>query len=260
MNHNSEVKVIRVSRSILLAAALAAACAPAWPASPSEIQVYTDDIEEPGELGMELHINTTPKGRSTPDYPGELASHHGLRVTPEISWGLAPNWDAGIYLPFVRSAEGTHYFAGPHLRLKWLPLRPAEGAAGPFAGINVEVAFVERRFEEARRTAEFRPIIGYRNADWLLSFNPIIETDLAGEQKGVLTFAPAFKVARTVSNRTALGVEYYSDLGRLSHFLPRSEQEHTLFLVLDTPRINFGIGRGLNAATDRWTVKGIISF
>ncbi len=265
MNSGAAIKLILVPRSILLrsivvAAALAAVCAPAWPALPDEIQVYTDDLEAPGERAMELHVNTTPKGRSTPDYPGEVVPHHGLRVTPELSLGLAPHWDAGLYLPFVRSAEGTDYFAGPRLRLKWIAVRPAQGDAGYFAGINGEVSFVERRFEEARRTVEIRPIVGYRNAGWLLSFNPIVNTDLAGSQKGVLTFAPAFKAARTVSDRTALGVEYYAELGRLSSFAPRSEQSHTLFLVLDTQRINFGIGRGLNGAGDRWTVKGIISF
>jgi hypothetical protein len=212
------------------------------------------------ERGMELHINTTPKGRSTPDYPGEVVPHHGLRVTPELSFGLAPRWDAGIYLPFVRSAEATEYFAGPRFRLKWVPFRPAEGDAGYFAGINWEASFVERKFEQARRTIEIRPIIGYRNSDWLLSFNPIIDADLAGPQKGVLTFAPAFKLARTVSDRTALGVEYYAQLGRLSKFAPQSEQVHTLFLVIDTQRFNFGVGRGLNGASDRWTIKGIISF
>ena len=31
-----------------------------------EIQVYTDDINAPGQFGLELHLNTTPKGRSTP--------------------------------------------------------------------------------------------------------------------------------------------------------------------------------------------------
>jgi hypothetical protein len=228
-------------------------------ALPDEIQVYTDDLEKPGEHGMELHVNTTPKGRSTPHYPGEVTPHHGLRVTPEISLGLARDWDAGLYLPFVRSAEGTEYFAGPRLRLKWLPLRPAEGEAGYFAGVNWELSFVERRFEEARRTTEIRPIFGYRNADWLFSFNPIVEADLAGPQKGVLTFAPAFKAARTVSDGTALGVEYYADLGRLSNFAPRSEQSHTLYLVLDTEHVNFGIGRGLTGATDRWTIKAIFS-
>jgi hypothetical protein len=229
-------------------------------ALPDEIQVYTDDVEAPGERGLELHVNTTPKGRSTPDYPGEVTTHHGVRITPEISWGLAPGWDWGVYLPFVRSSDGTGYFAGPKLRLKWMPLRPTEGAPGYFAGINGEVAFVERRFEQARRTAEIRPILGYRNDTWLLSFNPIIGTDLAGAQKGVLTFAPAFKAARSIGGGNALGAEYYADLGRLSHFAPQSEQSHTVYVVLDTKTLNFGIGRGLNGATDRWTVKAIFSF
>jgi hypothetical protein len=229
-------------------------------ALPDEIQVYTDDLEKPGEHGLELHVNTTPKGRSTPDYPGEVTPHHGLRVTPELSLGLARNWDAGLYLPLIRSAEGTGYFAGPRFRLKWIALRPAEGEAGYFAGFNWEVSFVERRFDEARRTMETRPILGYRSADWLFSFNPIVEADLAGAQKGVLTFAPAFKAARNVSSGTALGIEYYADLGRLSNFAPRAEQSHTLYLVLDTPRVNFGIGRGLSGTADRWTIKSIFSF
>jgi hypothetical protein len=84
--------------------------------------------------------------------------------------------------------------------------------------------------------------------------------NLAAPQKGALTFAPALKVARNVASRHALGAEYYAELGRLSHFAPSSEQSHTLYLVLDTQRVNFGVGRGLNGATDRWTVKAILSF
>jgi hypothetical protein len=38
------------------------------------------------------------------------------------------------------------------------------------------------------------------------------------------------------------------------------EISHTLYFVLDTKSMNFGIGRGLNNASDRWTVKAIISF
>jgi hypothetical protein len=155
----------------------------AWCALPDEIQVYTDDLEAPGERGVELHVNTTPSGRARPDYPGEVTPRHGLRVTPEISWGLAPHWDWGVYLPFVRSAEESYFFAGPRLRLKWLPLRPPEGGSGAFAGINWELSFVQQRFEEARHTVEIRPIIGYRAEDWLISFNPIIDTDVAGEHR-----------------------------------------------------------------------------
>jgi len=234
--------------------------APALAALPDEIQVYTDDLEAPGQRGVELHINATPKGRATPDYPGEVVPHHGLRITPEISFGLAPRWDAGIYLPFVRNGEGADYFAGPRFRLKWLPLAPPRDGSGAFAGINWELSFVQQRFEEARRTAEIRPIIGYRGGAWLLSFNPIIHTDLAGEQKGVLMFAPAFKAARKLSHGTAVGTEYYAELGRLSHFAPRDQQSHILYLTADTEHVNFGIGYGLTSASDRWTIKTIISF
>ncbi len=245
------------TRNRFLVAAAIFCCSHAHGALPDEIQVYTDDVSAPGERGIELHVNTTPSGRSRPDYPGEVTPYHGLRITPELSWGLVPDVDWGLYLPFVRSGDGTDYFAGPRLRLKWMPLR---GNPGYFAGVNVELSFVERRFEEARRTAEIRPIVGYRNDDWLLSFNPIVGTDLAGPQKGVLTFAPAFKIARSAGGGYALGAEYYAELGRLSHFAPGSEQSHILYFVLDTQKLNFGVGRGLNGATDRWTVKAIYSF
>jgi len=245
------------TRNRFLVAAAIFCCSHAHGALPDEIQVYTDDVNAPGERGIELHVNTTPSGRSRPDYAGEVTPYHGLRITPELSWGLVPDVDWGLYLPFVRSGDGTDYFAGPRLRLKWMPLR---GNPGYFAGVNVELSFVERRFEEARRTAEIRPIVGYRNDDWLLSFNPIVGTDLAGPQKGVLTFAPAFKIARSAGGGYALGAEYYAELGRLSHFAPGSEQSHILYFVLDTQKLNFGVGRGLNGASDRWTVKAIYSF
>jgi len=244
----------------LAALVVALAAAPALAALPDEIQVYTDDLESPGERGLELHINTTPDGRKTPDYPGEVVPHRGWRVTPEISYGLAANWDGGIYLPFVRSGDGSYFFAGPRFRLKWLPLRPAAGATGMFAGVNVEVSFVQERFEQSGRPAEIRPIIGYRGEKWLFSFNPILQTDLAGDHKGEFTFAPAFKVSRRAWPGMALGAEYYMDLGKVNDFAPREEQSRVLFLTADTERVNFGIGYGFTTAADRWTVKAIVSF
>ena len=52
-----------------------------------------------------------------------------------------------------------------------------------------------------------------------------------------------------------------AELGKLAHFSPQAEQAHTLYLAVDVDRgpvgFNFGIGRGLNSATDKWTVKAI---
>jgi hypothetical protein len=116
---------------------------------------------------------------------------------------------------------------------------------------------------EAQRTLEIRPIFGWRGSQWLLAFNPTLGADLAGEDRGVLTFHPSLKVAREVGDRTALGFEYYADFGRLTDPLPRAEQSHTLFAVLDLERklgLNLGLGYGLTSATDRWTLKAIVSF
>ena len=247
-----------MSRARLFAGILLFWAGTAGAALPDEIQVYTDDLERAGERGIELHVNTTPSGRSTPDYPGEVTPWHGLRVTPEISWGLGHDMDWGVYLPFVRAADGNTFFAGPRFRLKWMPLLPGEGG-GWFAGVNGEISFVQERFEQPRRGGEIRPILGYRSPAWLVAVNPNLEFDLAGEDKGVMFFSPGVKVGRMVTGKVMLGAEYYGDFGRVSHFAPRAEQAHTLYFVLDTPGINFGIGRGFDAA-DRWTVKAIFSF
>jgi hypothetical protein len=89
----------------ILFSLLAVLAAPARAVLPDEIQVYTDDINAPGEFGVELHVNTTPKGRRTPEFANEVAPHHGLRVTPELSWGLTRTLAAGLYFPTTRDAE-----------------------------------------------------------------------------------------------------------------------------------------------------------
>jgi hypothetical protein len=82
-----------------------------------EIQVYSDDINQPGELGLELHVNTTPNG-VTSGYAGEVMNHHGLRVTPEISMGLTKTVDVGFYHPMVRTAEGDYQLTGAKFRIQ----------------------------------------------------------------------------------------------------------------------------------------------
>jgi hypothetical protein len=243
--------------ALCLAAPLAA-----FGALPDEIQVYTDDIDKPGEFGLELHVNTTPSGRSTPDFPREIPPAHGWRFTPEFSYGLTPSVEAGLYLPFVMGLDRGNRFAGPKLRMKWMPLRVDEEGHGAFAGVNFEYAWISDVLEQTTRALEVRPIIGWRDADWLVALNPILGFDLAGPEKSSKPqFEPSLKVARRMTEGLAAGFEYYAGLGRANDFLPRSQQEHTLYLALDVERgpwvFNFGIGRGLNGATDRWTVKAI---
>ena len=252
-------------RTLLAALLLSLLASAARAALPDEIQVYTDDINAPGEFGLELHVNTTPSGRRTPDFPGEVTPHHGLRMTPEFSWGLTRTLEAGFYLPYTRDAEGRILFGGPKARLKWIPLKPEEGGTGWFAGLNGEYSWLNPNFEPETRRFELRPILGWRNPDWLLAVNPVLSWPRNGpEHGGRPQFEPSFKAARTVAPGIALGLEYYTELGPLGRPAPSAERPQTIYFALETDRtpipLHFGIGRGLNDAADKWTVKAIFEF
>lgn len=244
----------------VIACVCAIAALPARAVLPDEIQVYLDDINKPGEPGLELHVNTTPSGRTTPDFPGEITPGHGLRITPEFSYGLTQTLEAGFYMPFVFPDNGHNEFAGPKVRLKWLPLQTGETGGG-FAGVNFEYAWVKSDLEQATRAGELRPIVGWRSPEWLVAANPILDFDLAGPEKGARpSFEPAIKASRKVAQGIDAGLEYYGNLGPAGQWLPLARQAHSLYLAFDVDHapwvFNFGVGRGWYAA-DRWTVKMI---
>jgi hypothetical protein len=250
--------------SLLLSAVLLAVPSFAAAALSDEIQVYDDDINAPSEFGLELHANTTPKGRSTPDYPGEVVPNHGLRLTPEFSYGLTRAWEAGLYVPTSIDPDGHGSLAGWKLRMKWLPLHPEEGQAGWFAGANGELSRLQQRYSQSRESFELRTIFGHRAEDWLLAVNPVFGWDLSpGFRSGTPDFSLGIKATRKIAEKTSIGAEYYSEMGKLDAILPLHAQANTLFAVIDTELkslgINFGIGRGLTGSADKWTVKAIFA-
>jgi hypothetical protein len=228
-----------------------------------EIQVYDDSINRSGQLGLELHLNTTLEGRSIPAWPGEIPPNHGFRTTMEWSYGINDTLEAGLYLPLVHDGSGSTYFPGPRVRLKWIPRRPEPGNSGMFYGLNVEVSAVNGRFEQGRPAVEFRPIVGYRSPLWLVSFNPVIdETYRSRYVSDRPDFNPGLKIARTVAKNTALGMEYYNDFGTVGDFAPPRKQNQQVFAAIDVTGgplpFNFGIGHGLNASSDKLTLKAIL--
>ena len=248
-----------VRSSVLLAALLASAAAAA---STDEIQVYTDDINAVGERGLELHVNTTPRGRSKPDYAGEIPPQHGMRVTPEFSWGITETLETGLYLPAMRDADGNYFLGGAKLRLKWVPQRAAE-QGGWYFGANGEISNLTKKFSESRASTELRVMAGYRTRDWIIGFNPIFDWALSSgfrDSRPDTTYS--WKAAHSVAEGVALGLEYYRDVGKLGRSPPIDQQDHVLYLALDVDRkpwvFNIGIGRGLTGGADAWTLKTII--
>ncbi|HTQ99666.1 MAG TPA: hypothetical protein VMH83_06740 [Candidatus Acidoferrum sp.] len=226
-----------------------------------EIQVYADEINDPGQFGVELHAITFPSARSVPDYAGEVTPNHALYLTTELSWGLSKTFEAGMYIPFARDSDGGFYSGGVKGRLKWLPVKEDEAVGGWYAGANVEYGYEPRRFSDVAYHAELRTMFGWRDHDWLLGINPTFGWDLSNGASGQGDFNFGFKGTRRVAEGLAMGIEYYADTGPLANMLPRQQQDQKLFFVIDVDRapwvFNFGIGTGLTAATADTTIKFI---
>ena len=246
----------------VLALALALPSASAAFAIGDEIQVYTEEMDDPGEFGVETHINYVTRGARQPAYPGNMPSHHVLQVTPEFSYGISRTLEAGLYLPVAFAPGGHAYGNGLRLRLKYIA--PREEGERWFWGLNGEYGYSARRVSESRRGLEFRPILGYRTEDWLFAVNPILNADLSRNADRKPKFEPALKVSRRVAGETRLGVEYYGEYGPVRHFLPNGERAHYLYGTLDFAHgdwdVNLGLGRGFVAAEDKWVIKAIVAF
>jgi hypothetical protein len=254
--------VRRPSRSATLLAGLLALAPASALAIVDEIQVYTDEVDAPGESGLELHLNTTPRGRKTPDYDGDLPPYRGTRITPEFSWGLGHDMDWGLYFPSAIDKDGNWYLAGIKPRFKWMPVHGSEEEGGWYAGANIEISRLTKKFSDSPWSAELRLITGYRAPDWLLGVNAIPEWGLSKGFRGSPDFELAWKAAHRVAGPLFMGLEYYNGYGALSDRLPGPEQDRTLYLVAEYEAkswsLNFGVGHGLTPASDNVTVKAIV--
>lgn len=231
-------------------------------AAPDEIQVYTEEMNDPGEFGVELHVNYVIEGAKLPGYEGESPSHHMFQTTPEFSYGISKNWEAGMYVPVAYEENGNLYGNGLRLRMKYMATPAAD--SNVFMGLNTEIGYSHRRVSESEWGMELRPIIGIRTEDWLLSFNPILNMDLSPDFSHQPQFEPALKVSRKVAEGVHAGLEYYGEYGYTNDILPESQRINYLYAAVDIEKqdfdINFGVGRGDSNAPDSWIAKAIIAF
>ena len=231
-------------------------------AAPDEIQVYTDDMNEPGEVGVELHVNYVVDGERQSAYAGGSPSHHMLQTTPEFSYGISKNWEAGMYVPVAREENGMMYGNGLRLRMKYIATPEQDSKL--FWGLNVEYGYSNLRVSESEWGMELRPIVGYRTDNWLLSFNPILNMDMSDNFNHQPQFEPALKVARKVAEGVHAGLEYYGEYGYANNVLPDNQRINYLYAAVDIEKqgfdVNVGIGRGDSNAPDSWIGKAIIAF
>lgn len=232
-----------------------------------EIQVYGSDTVLPGMTMFELHSNFTLDGSkavqgSQYTAAGTYPTHHAVHETIEITRGLNKWSELGFYI-FMDASQATGYqWVGDHIRPR---VRAPDSWRWPVGvSLSMEVGYQRARYSPDTWTLELRPIIDKQVGRWYYAFNPTLDKSFHGPSSGDgLGFAPNVKVGYDFTKKISGGLEYYGAYGVPGHFDSFHDQQQQLFTVVDlnvSPKweVNFGVGLGPTAGTDRWIVKGIV--
>ena len=188
-----------------------------------EIQVYDGGLAAPGVFNLTLHTNFTPKGISTPAFPGAVTADKSLNGVPEWAYGVTRWFEAGLYLPLY-SRDNNMGWGLDGFKLRTLFAVPDADDRRFFYGANFEFSFNADRWDTTRFTSEIRPIIGWHFDKMDFIVNPIVDTAYDGIKN--LEFVPSTRVAFKLNPRWAIAAEEYDDFGRVSDFLPADQQVH----------------------------------
>jgi hypothetical protein len=225
-------------------------------AQTDEIQVYTGEINKPGEFSVTLHNNYTPDGRKQADYPGGIVPNHALNGVPEYAYGVNDWCELGAYLPVYTVTRDGHAELDS-FKLRTLFAEPNANEQTFVYAVNFELSFNAKHWEPTRNSAEMRPILGWHLGQWDIIVNPIIDFSFQG--LGSIDIAPSERVAYNFSPLWALAVEHYADYGELRHLQAVNGQQQSVFGVIDYSgealQVEFGIGHGFTAASDDVVMK-----
>jgi hypothetical protein len=251
----------RVLRVFLLIVGAIIVLTSAAVAQTDEIQVYDASIADPGIFNLTWHNNYIANGLTTPAFPGGLIPDKSFNGVTEWAYGVTTWFEAGLYLPLysISQDRGATINGG---KIRLLFVRPHADHHKFFYGVNFEFSYNSLHWEPYHFTSEIRPIIGWHLHPVDIILNPILDNSFVGGFKN-LDFAPAVRVAYNLPPRWALAVEEYADYGPLRQFYPANQQSQELFVVLDrySKKLNIeaGVGFGLTSASDKLTLKLILS-
>ena len=253
--------MIGSARIFAAAAVLLLLSAGAARAADEEIQVYEDDLDKPGQFGLDTHINYVPAGDKLFDYAGEQQSVDRIRVTPEWSYGLNKNVELGLYLPLADFRNNQFTIDGYKFRIKYI--NPHPDSQNWYWGANFEIGQVDKRLDINPWNAELKGILGYHKGKWDLAFNTNIDWAVAGPDRQPATVQLATKVAYKLTDQYAVGFESYDGAGDFRHFGQFDGAGHEIFGAVDATwgkwGLNAGVGYGYSGEPDHWTLKMILT-
>ena len=231
-------------------------------AAPEEIQVYMDEMNRPGQLGLDVHLNDTVSGDRTPDYPGQQSGVDRLRLTPEFSYGLTPDIELGAYLPLTTlDSHGAFIADGEKVRIKFLAPR-AEGQTW-FWGANLEIGYEQHRLDANPWNGELKGIVGWRRGPWTLAFNINDDFKISGPAASPASLDIDTRVSYRLAKDLTFGIESYNGMGPFRRLGRFQDQDQSIYAVVDKSfggwDIDFGVGHGYAASKDGLVLKAIVS-
>jgi hypothetical protein len=225
-----------------------------------EIQVYASPTQSAGSTMFELHSNYTFNGTTT-EVNGVIPSNHSLHETVEITTGITPVFETGVYL-FTNYTPGYGYqIVGVHLRPR--VLAPADWGIPFGLSLSMEIGYQKPAYADDEWSLEIRPIIDKQWGNFYASFNPTFGIALQSQyNNAVPTFEPNVKLSYALIKNAAFGIEYYGDMGPVTQFDQGPQQNHAIFLAYDLLNnskweLNIGAGIGLTPSTDPFVFKVI---
>ncbi len=223
--------------------------------------MYPYELAGPHHTWVEIHMNTYPKGSQDTSY-GTYPNNHQFHLTAEITHGFTENFEFAGYIVTAFVPDVGPRFAGVRFRPRF---RIPETWHWPFRlSISTEVDFTKHQFDPNTISIELRPILDKKIGNLYLAVNPTLTKSLRGPDSGqTLEFEPSGKISYNLTKLIAAGLEYYAGTGPITGFDSLHDQRHMIFPTLDldispTWEFNFGVGRGLTAGSEQWTVKWII--
>jgi hypothetical protein len=226
-----------------------------------EIQVYASPTQAMGSTMFELHSNYTFNGNKEV-VDGVVPSNHSLHETVEITTGITPVFETGVYF-FTNYTPGYGYqFVGTHIRPR--VMAPAKWGIPFGLSLSLELGYQKPAYASETWSLEIRPIFDKQWGNLYVSVNPTFGIALKSEySNSVPAFEPNVKISYSILTNAALGLEYYGDVGSVNQFDQGPKQNHALFVTYDLLNniaweLNIGAGFGLTPATDPFVFKVIL--
>jgi hypothetical protein len=194
----------------------------------NEIQVYSSPTIQNKWTIFELHSNYTFKGSK---YLYNQKDAHWENETLEITHGFGKNFEIGFYTFTGIAPGGGFQYLGNQIRPRVTV--PSDWNWKVGASLSAEFGFFRPHKDSSFIwQGELRPIIDKTTGNWYFAFNPNLEFVVSGDEKE-LALTPQFKTVYTIKKLVGVGIEYYSDFGKIGKFLPGNLQEHLLGPMID---------------------------